>query len=57
MIRREAEGAISLMLALDEDGQVVLRFDIGVSKSDAVNALIDGGMARQKADANVEGAG
>ena len=49
MIRREAEGARSLMLALDEGGQMVLRFDIGVSKADAMNALIDGGLARQKA--------
>src|SRR3954469_19299178 len=30
-IRREAEGARSLLLALDEGGQMVLRFDIGVS--------------------------
>jgi hypothetical protein len=49
MIRREAEGARSLMLALEEGGQMVLRFDIGISKADAVNALIDGGLARQKA--------
>lgn len=49
MIRREAEGARSLMFALEEDGQMVLRFDLGVSKSDAVNALIDGGLDRQKA--------
>ncbi len=49
MIRREAEGARSLMLALDEGGQMVMRFDIGVSKGDAMNALIDGGLARQQA--------
>ena len=49
LIRREAEGARSLILALPEDGQMVLRFDIGVSKADAMNALIDGGLARQKA--------
>ena len=49
MLRLEAEGARSLMLALDEGGQMVLRFDIGISKADAMNALIDGGLARQKA--------
>ena len=49
IIRREAEGAQSLMLALAEGGQMVLRFDIGVSKADAMNALIDGGLARQNA--------
>ncbi len=57
MIRREAEGARSLMLGLEEGGQMVLRFDIGVSKSDAMNALIDGGLERQKVGANSEGAG
>jgi hypothetical protein len=49
MIRREAEGARSLLMGLDDGGQVVLRFDIAVPKSDAVNALIDGGLAREKA--------
>ena len=48
IIRQEAEGARSLMFALDDDGQVVLRFDIGVSKSDATDALIDGGLKRTK---------
>ena len=48
IIRREAEGAQALMLALEEGGQMVMRFDIGVSKADAMNALIDGGLARQK---------
>jgi hypothetical protein len=57
MIRREAEGARSLMLALEEDGQVVLRFDIGVSKTDAMNALIDGGLSRQQACAKDAGQG
>jgi hypothetical protein len=38
-----------MILALPEDGQMVLRFDIGVSKADAMNALIDGGSARQQA--------
>src|SRR5438874_470408 len=28
-IRREAEGARSLILGLDDDGQAVIRFDIG----------------------------
>jgi hypothetical protein len=46
LIRREAEGARSLLMGLDEDGQVVLRFDIGVSKTAAVDALIDGGLER-----------
>jgi hypothetical protein len=48
MIRREAEGARSLILGLPESGQVILRFDLGVSKDDAVNALIDGGLKRQQ---------
>jgi hypothetical protein len=47
MIRREAQGARSLMLGLEEGGQLVVRFDIGVSKADAMNALIDGGLERQ----------
>jgi pyrroloquinoline quinone biosynthesis protein B len=46
MIRREAEGARSLMLGLEEDAQIVLRFDIGVSKAAAMDALIDGGLER-----------
>lgn len=57
MICREAEGARSLMLALEDGGQMVLRFDIGVSKADAMNALIDGGLARQRAGENGTGAG
>jgi hypothetical protein len=57
MIRREAEGARALMLSLDEDGQLVLRFDIGVSKADATNALIDGGLARQSSAEGDMGAG
>ncbi len=48
MIRREAEGARSLLMGLNDGGRVVLRFDIAVPKVDAVNALIDGGLARQK---------
>ena len=52
MIRREAEGARSLLMQLDSDGEVVLRFDIAVPKVDAVNALIDGGLARQRAGAD-----
>ena len=39
-IRQEAEGARALLLGLDDDGLVVLRFDIGVNKSAAVNALM-----------------
>src|SRR3954469_18387270 len=39
MIRREAEGVRSLILSLDDGAQMVLRFDIGVSKADALNAL------------------
>ncbi len=46
MMRREAEGARSLILNLDEGAQIVLRFDIGVSKAEAVDALIDGGIQR-----------
>lgn len=45
-IRKEAEGARSLMLGLEEDGQIVLRLDIGVKKAAAVDALIDGGLER-----------
>jgi hypothetical protein len=48
MIRSEAEGARSLMLALEDGGQMVLRFDIGVSKADAMSALIDGGLERSR---------
>ena len=46
-IRREAEGARSLILGLDDDGQIVLRFDVGVSKAEAIDALIDGGLERE----------
>jgi hypothetical protein len=49
-IRQEAHGARALLLGLDEGGQVVLRFDIGVTKSAAVNALIDGGLERKRVD-------
>jgi hypothetical protein len=49
MIRREAEGARSLMMGLEDGGHVVLRFDIGVSKQEAMDALIDGGLDRQRA--------
>src|SRR4051794_8584291 len=31
-IRQEAEGARSLLLGPDEDAQIVLRFDVGVTK-------------------------
>jgi hypothetical protein len=48
MIYREAEGARSLLLGLDDGGQVVLRFDIGVSKEAAVDALIGGGLERAR---------
>jgi len=47
-IRQEGEGVRSLLLGLDEDGQVVLRLDIGVKKVEAVDALIDGGLERNK---------
>src|ERR1700722_11023019 len=49
MICREAEGARSLMVGLDDGGQVFLRSDIGVSKEAAVDALIDGGLERARA--------
>lgn len=57
MIRREAEGARSLILELDEDGQIVLRFDIGITKAEAMDALIDGGLDRknQGGGADAEG--
>ena len=48
LIRREAEGARSLILSLEDGGEVVLRFDVGVSTSDATDALIDGGLDRQR---------
>jgi hypothetical protein len=50
MIRQEAEGARLLLMGLDDDGQVVLKFDIGVSKAAAVDALIDGGLERTRSD-------
>jgi len=56
MIRREAEGARSLILGLHEAGQIVLRFDIGITKADAMDALIDGGLDRQKQDLRDAGA-
>ena len=48
IIRKEAQGARTLIMGLDEDGQLVLRFDIGVSKASAVDALIDGGLERSQ---------
>jgi hypothetical protein len=48
MIRKEAEGARSLIIGLDEDGEVVVRFDIAVRKGMAVDSLIDGGLDRQR---------
>jgi hypothetical protein len=49
-IRREAEGARSLLMRLDDDGEAVLRFDIGVPKTLAVDALIDGGLERTRTE-------
>ena len=46
IIRQEAEGVRTLLLELEESGHVVLRFDIGVPKAAAVDALIDGGLER-----------
>lgn len=50
MIRKEAQGARALLLGLAEHGQVVLRLDIGVTKAEAIDALIDGGLDRQHDD-------
>ena len=51
MIRKEAEGARSLIMGLDEDGDVVVKFDIALPKRLAVDSLIDGGLERQRSQA------
>lgn len=50
MIRTEAHGARALLLGLAEDGQVVLRLGIGVTKAAAIDALIYGGLEWQRDD-------